>query len=103
MEVPAAIWGVFSPQAMLHGHQTGGHITNVALNSFAVSATSGFEFHLPAFEGQIFCNELSDTIIERPRLEPVQPEPILPEPELAPIQPEPFYLNQHLLNQNLFT
>ena len=60
------------------------------LNSFAVSATSGFEFHLPAFEGQIFCNELSDTIIERPRLEPVQPEPILPE------------LNQRLFNQNLF-
>ncbi len=92
MEVPAAIWGsLLAPQAMLHGHQTGGHITgNVVLNSFAVSATSGFEFHLPAFEGQIFCNELSDTIIERPRPEPVQPEPILPEPEPAPIQPEPF-------------
>ena len=94
MEVPAAIWGSFlAPQAMLHGHQTGGHITgNVALNSFAVSASSGFEFHLPAFEGQIFCDDISDIIIDRPEpepVEPIQPEPVQPEPiQPEPIQPE---------------
>lgn len=98
MEVPAAIWGSFlAPQAMLHGHQTGGHITgNVALNSFAVSAGSGFEFHLPAFEGQIFCDDISDIIIERPEPEPepIQTEPIepsqpTPEPIPMPMPPTP--------------
>lgn len=90
MEVPAAIWGSFlAPQAMLHGHQTGGHITgNVALNSFAVSATSGFEFHLPGFEGQILCEGLSDISFERPPSEvpgPPVPEPLTPEP--TPVEP----------------
>ncbi len=89
MEVPADIWGSFlAPQAMLHGHRTGGHITgNVALNSFAVSATSGFEFHFPVFEGQVLCEDISDIIFERPDEIPIPPEPIVEEPE--PIIPEP--------------
>lgn len=92
MEVPAAIWGSFlAPGAMLHGHQTGGHITgNVALNSFAVSANSGFEFHLPVFDGLVFCNNISDLIDKRPI--PVESEPIMEEPlpvQPAPVVPEP--------------
>ena len=93
MEVPAAIWGSFlAPDAMLHGHRTGGHITgNVALNAFAVSANSGFEFHLPVFDGQIFCPDVSDVLdeyLERP--EPEIPEPFVPEPFVPePIEEEP--------------
>ena len=47
MEVPAAIWGsILAPNAMFHGHQTGGHVSgNAALGSFA-KCRSGFEFHL---------------------------------------------------------
>lgn len=99
MEVPADIWGSFlAPNAMLHGHRTGGHITgNLALGSFAVSPTSGFEFHLPVFEGQVFCEEVSDIVFERPEEVPIpvptQPpveEPIIEEPIIEePIIEEP--------------
>lgn len=103
MKVPAAIWGSFlAPQAMLHGHQTGGHITgNVALNSFAVSAGSGFEFHLPAFEGQIFCDDISDIIIERPEPEPkpIQTEPIEP----SQPTPEPITCPECLIEEGLIS
>lgn len=101
MEVPADIWGSFlAPQAMFHGHRTGGHVTgNLALGAFAVSATSGFEFHLPVFEGLVFCEDISDITFERPEEVPVptpEPipieEPIIPEPEPEPEpipEPEP--------------
>lgn len=59
-------------------------------------AASGFEFHLPAFEGQIFCDDISDIIIERPEPEPepIQTEPIepsqpTPEPIPMPMPPTP--------------
>ncbi|MDF2951606.1 MAG: hypothetical protein K0S18_1189, partial [Anaerocolumna sp.] len=79
MEVPAAIWGSFlAPQAMFHGHSTGGHISgNVAFRSFAVSANSGFEFHLYPFVGGINCGEILPEFPELPEM--------LPVPEVMPV------------------
>ncbi|MDF2472844.1 MAG: hypothetical protein K0R21_626 [Anaerocolumna sp.] len=84
MEVPAAIWGSFlAPGAMFHGHSTGGHISgNVAFRSFAVSANSGFEFHLFPFVGGINCGEILPEFPEVPEIMPA-PE-ILPTPEILP-------------------
>ena len=102
MEVPAAIWGsVLAPQAMYHAHRTGGQITgNVALRSFAVNASSGFEFHESPFVGGLYCGMTAPTmpeeveqipnIIVPPIMEPEpEPEPVpIPEPEPIPT-PEP--------------
>ena len=86
MEVPAAIWGSFlAPQAMLHGHRTGGHISgNLALNSFAVNANSGFEFHFIPFMGSVYCEGLSEVS----PIAPTPEAPILPAPEPLPQPPE---------------
>ncbi len=80
MEVPAAIWGsILAPQAMFHAHQTGGTVYgNAALGGFAVSATSGFEFHGRPFVGGVVCGEAVQ----------VQPAP-LPAPQPAPLPAPP--------------
>lgn len=84
MEVPAAIWGsVLAPQAMFHAHRTGGHISgNVALRSFAVSATSGFEFHNFPFIGGLYCG------VTVPRMPEEMPQMAFPPiSEYVPYQP----------------
>ncbi|MDF2907518.1 MAG: hypothetical protein K0R34_2839 [Herbinix sp.] len=99
MEVPAAIWGsILAPQAMFHAHQTGGTVSgNAALGGFAVSPTSGFEFHLYPFIGGVVCEEQLPTPIPEPippmplptpRPEPIPPMP-LPTPRPEPIPPMP--------------
>ncbi|MFV0342847.1 MAG: collagen-binding domain-containing protein, partial [Anaerocolumna sp.] len=88
MEVPADIWGsILAPQAMFHGHPTGGHVSgNAALRSFAVSPTSGFEFHLYPFVGGVVCGEEPEVPTpEQPVPQPI-PIPIL-EPMPAPVPP----------------
>lgn len=80
MEVPADIWGsILAPQAMFHAHPTGGHVSGtVALGSFAVNPTSGFEFHLFPFVGGVTCEEIL----------PAPPE-IIPVPEMPAPAPVP--------------
>ncbi|MFA9466301.1 MAG: collagen-binding domain-containing protein [Velocimicrobium sp.] len=78
MEKSSDIWGsILAPQAMFHGHPTGGRVSgNAALNGFAVNENSGFEFHLYPFVGGIICMEDS----------PLQVEPeVLPTPIEAPM------------------
>ncbi|MDF2822550.1 MAG: hypothetical protein K0R15_2998 [Clostridiales bacterium] len=95
MEVPADIWGsVLAPQAMFHGHPTGGHVSgNVALRSFAVNAKSGFEFHHYPFIGGVYCAGISPALPEEseifpmPELMPIPLCPECPEPPPCPIQP----------------
>lgn len=92
MEVPAAIWGSFlAPQATLHAHSTGGHITgNAALNSFAVNPNSGFEFHLPSFVGGVIC-EMGETPLPTGPTTPESTSPealVCPEPPPCPVCPE---------------
>lgn len=90
MEVPAAIWGsILAPNAMFHGHQTGGHVSgNVALGSFAVNARSGFEFHLYPFVGGVVCEELAPAPPEMPAPSPAPTPPrITPTPRPAPTPP----------------
>ncbi|RDY33210.1 collagen-binding domain-containing protein [Lachnotalea glycerini] len=57
MENSSDIWGsILAPQAMFHGHPTGGHVSgNAVLGGFAVNANSGFEFHLAPFLGNVDC------------------------------------------------
>ena len=95
MEVPAAIWGsILAPQAMFHAHSTGGNITgNVALNSFAVNPTSGFEFHLPPFAGGVMC-ETGGAVLPASPAAPVTPvaptgpvTPVAPTGPITPITP----------------
>ncbi|SFO60598.1 collagen-binding domain-containing protein [Anaerocolumna aminovalerica] len=94
MEVPAAIWGsILAPQAMFHAHPTGGQVSgNVAFNSFAVSAGSGFEFHALPFRGRVVCRGLAPTPPPRPTPppapQPTPPPPPRPTPPPAP-QPTP--------------
>jgi choice-of-anchor A domain-containing protein len=101
MEVPAAIWGsILAPQAMFHAHQTGGTVSgNAALGGFAVSPTSGFEFHLYPFIGGVECGEILPappvdmpiplpTPMPTPRPEPIPPMP-RPTPRPEPIPPMP--------------
>ena len=88
MEVPAAIWGsLLAPGAMFHAHQTGGTVSgNAALGGFAVSPTSGFEFHLYPFVGGVVCGEqLPSTPPPRPQPAPTPP----PRPQPAPTPPRP--------------
>lgn len=82
MEVAAAIWGsILAPNAMFHGHQTGGHVSgNAALGSFAVNARSGFEFHLYPFVGGVTCEELAAAPPEIPAPRPTPPAPRIPTP-----------------------
>ncbi|TAH69424.1 MAG: choice-of-anchor A family protein, partial [Anaerolineaceae bacterium] len=88
MEVPAAIWGsILAPNAMFHGHQTGGHVSgNVALGSFAVNAQSGFEFHLYPFVGGVKCEEIAPAPpeIPAPTPRPMPTPPPAPVPAPAP-------------------
>ncbi|MDD3172638.1 MAG: choice-of-anchor A family protein [Herbinix sp.] len=86
MEVPAAIWGsILAPQAMFHAHQTGGNVNgNAALGSFTVKATSGFEFHLYPFIGEVVCLT-GQTPVPMPL--PSTPEQI-PAPMPLPSTPE---------------
>lgn len=89
MEVPADIWGsILAPQAMFHGHQTGGHVSgNAALGSFAVNANSGFEFHLYPFIGGLICGmEQPEQPAPIPLPPPVRP---VPQPTPTPVQPVP--------------
>ena len=90
MEVPAAIWGsILAPNAMFHGHQTGGHVSgNVALGSFAVNARSGFEFHLYPFMGGVICEELAPAPPEIPAPRPIPSPPRIPVPAPTP-SPQP--------------
>ncbi len=97
MEVPAAIWGsILAPQAMFHAHQTGGTVSgNAALGGFAVSPTSGFEFHLYPFIGGVECGEILPSPPENipiplptPEPEPIPPMPA-PTPRPEPIPPMP--------------
>ena len=83
MEKSSDIWGsILAPQAMFHGHQTGGHVSgNAALGSFAVNANSGFEFHLFPFVGGLVCEET-------PEVAPAPPTPPPPAPT-APPRPTP--------------
>ncbi|ROR28656.1 choice-of-anchor A domain-containing protein [Mobilisporobacter senegalensis] len=87
MEVPAAIWGsILAPQAMFHAHPTGGHISgNAAFRSFAVSATSGFEFHSHPFMGGLYCGVTVPTMPEEAEEMPVVETP--PITEYVPYQP----------------
>lgn len=86
MEVPADFWGsILAPQAMFHGHPTGGHVSgNVALGSFAVNPNSGFEFHLFPFVGGLECQGLlPETEIPVPEIPtPEIPTPEIPTPEI---------------------
>lgn len=76
MEKSSDVWGsILAPQAMFHAHPTGGHVSgNVALRNFAVSATSGFEFHYYPFNGGILCQQ-------------VIPPPLIPIPEESGVLP----------------
>lgn len=73
MENSSDIWGsILAPQAMFHGHPTGGHVSgNGVLGGFAVNPNSGFEFHLYPFVGGINCmntppSQIAPEIIETP-------------------------------------
>jgi choice-of-anchor A domain-containing protein len=85
MEVPAAIWGsILAPLAMFHAHQTGGAVSGTAaLGSFAVSPTSGFEFHLYPFVGGVVCGAPAPARPELPEEIPA-PAPV-PTPLPAPV------------------
>lgn len=94
MEIPAAIWGsILAPQAMFHAHQTGGTVSgNAALGAFAVSAASGFEFHLFPFVGGVVCAAAVPQPAPQPAPQPV-PMPARrsasrPVPPQAPRVPE---------------
>lgn len=93
MEVPAAIWGsILAPQAMFHAHQTGGTVFgNAALGSFAVSAASGFEFHMHNFVGGVVCEEAPAELPEEIEVPLPAPTPapaplpeVMPAPEIVP-------------------
>lgn len=86
MEVPAAVWGsILAPQAMYHAHQTGGTVYgNAALGSFAVSPTSGFEFHLYPFVGGVECRVEVPAPPEMPEEVPVPTPPPAPAPAPRP-------------------
>ncbi|MDF2486319.1 MAG: hypothetical protein K0R46_2487 [Herbinix sp.] len=108
MEVPAAIWGsILAPQAMFHAHQTGGTVSgNAALGGFAVSPTSGFEFHLYPFIGGVECGEIAPipsvpiplpTPQPAPQPMPMPPRPLptpQPAPQPVPIPPRPLPMPQ---------
>lgn len=89
MEKPSDIWGsILAPQAMFHGHPTGGHVSgNVALGSFAVNPNSGFEFHLYPFVGGVACQGLlpGEEIPEVPVPETPTPEVPVPETPVPPV------------------
>ena len=77
MEKSSDIWGsILAPQAMFHGHPTGGHVSgNAALGAFAVNAASGFEFHFYPFVGGVACKTIA-------------PAPVVPIPQAPRILPE---------------
>lgn len=106
MEKSSDIWGsILAPQAMFHGHPTGGHVSgNAALGGFAVNPNSGFEFHLYPFVGGIMCGqtmpaeETMPEVIETPATPMPQPAPQpvpqpvpqpMPQPAPQPVQPAP--------------
>lgn len=103
MDVPAAIWGsILAPQAIYHGHETGGVVSgNAALRGFEVDDKSGFEFHWYPFIGGVICSEMEQMVmpIQMPVVEERMPArvetEILPEtrierkPEVRPeVRPE---------------
>ena len=85
MEKSSDIWGsILAPQAMFHGHPTGGRVSgNAALGGFAVNANSGFEFHLYPFVGGVTCME--STPVE---VAPIVSTPIETPTPVAEISPE---------------
>lgn len=100
MEVPAAIWGsVLAPQAMFHAHGTGGNINgNAAFRSFAVSASSGFEFHSLPFAGGLYCGMAAPAVPEEveevpevvvPPITEQVPYPVSPTQEILPVEEAP--------------
>lgn len=94
MEKSSDIWGsILAPQAMFHGHPTGGHVSgNAALGGFAVNANSGFEFHLYPFVGGVICAETSpeqETVPEVVPEVPPTPIPIAPPEEVPSTIPTP--------------
>ena len=93
MEQSSDIWGsILAPQAMFHGHPTGGHVSgNAALGGFAVNANSGFEFHLYPFVGGVNCmnnipSQIAPEIIPTPNEAPL-PEGISPIKTPLPTNP----------------
>lgn len=93
MEESSDIWGsILAPQAMFHAHPTGGHVSgNAALGSFAVNATSGFEFHYYPFVGGVMCQvpQTSPAEEEQPVVCPTCPAPPAPVPCPTPPAPVP--------------
>jgi choice-of-anchor A domain-containing protein len=91
MEKSSDIWGsILAPQAMFHGHLTGGRVGGTAvLGGFAVNANSGFEFHLYPFVGGVICMNqvpIPEIPIEVPLSEiPIEvPLPVVPAPVISP-------------------
>ncbi|WP_143319507.1 collagen-binding domain-containing protein [Clostridium sp. HBUAS56010] len=92
MEKSSDIWGsILAPQAMFHGHPTGGHVSgNAALRGFAVNEASGFEFHYYPFIGTVVCQGQTQPEVQPPVQPPVRPEvkpPVQP-PVQPPVRPE---------------
>jgi len=90
MEQSSDIWGsILAPQAMFHGHPTGGHVSgNAALGGFAVNANSGFEFHLYPFIGGVNCmgntpSRVAPEIIPGPNNTPL-PQGLSPDNNVPP-------------------
>lgn len=78
MEKSSDIWGsILAPQAMFHGHPTGGHVSgNAALGGFAVNSSSGFEFHIFPFVGGVIYED-KQIAIDQPQVsEPMEEEDI---------------------------
>lgn len=80
MEQSADIWGsILAPQAMFHGHPTGGRVGgNAVLGGFAVNPNSGFEFHLYPFVGGVICMDGMPLPVV-PEIVPIPDEDLLPE------------------------
>ncbi len=93
MEKSSDIWGsILAPQAMFHGHPTGGHVSgNAALGAFAVNAASGFEFHYYPFTGRVMCQAMPTPVVPTPVIPaPVIPTPVIPVPVIpTPVVPTP--------------
>lgn len=92
MDVPAAIWGsILAPQAIYHGHTTGGTVSgNAAVRGFEVEPTSGFEFHWYPFIGGVICgrDEVILPAIPMPKIEEPQMIDEVPRQDI-PRQQEP--------------
>lgn len=92
MEKPEAIWGsILAPQAVFHGHATGGAVNgNAAIGGLTVSSSSGFEFHLYPFAGGVVCRAEAPAPMPLPAPVPVPVPTPLPQPVPVPVpQPAP--------------